>query len=83
MPSEERMPLLLSLKPLSASIENANGSLFALDVESTGDYSAICDRLFAWEQEGRLSCETCETRVPGSFDDNPGECVSSDSNAAG
>jgi hypothetical protein len=29
----------------------------------------VCDQLWAWEQEGLLEYETCEARVPGSFDE--------------
>lgn len=69
---EERPELLRELNRLHASFEGANRSYFAVDVDPEGDYGGVCERLAAWEEEGLLEYETCEARVPGSFDAAPG-----------
>ncbi len=58
----ERAERLSKLNEFRASHENADGVLFAIDVEPDGDYGAVCDALYAWEKEGILSYETCEAR---------------------
>jgi hypothetical protein len=58
----ERLEMLRSLHPLRAFHENCNGALYAVDVEPEGDYGAVCDQLWAWEQAGRLVYETGTTR---------------------
>ena len=70
-PEVKRVPLLQSLNEIGASFERATSTLFAIDVEDSGDYQAVCDRLFAFENEGLLAYETCEARLEGSFDDLP------------
>jgi hypothetical protein len=69
---EERIPLLMSLRPLGATIEGASQSYFAIDVEPDGDYVSVRAQLREWEEQGILSHETCEARVTGSFDAHPG-----------
>jgi hypothetical protein len=70
---EKRLPMLSSLRVWGGSVEGATKTLFAIDVEPTGDFDAICARLWDWEKEGLLEYETCEERAPGSFDDAPEE----------
>ncbi len=70
-PEHDRVPLLESLQDLGASLEGATKSLFAIDIEPDGNYSSVCDRLKAWEDDGLLAYETCEARIEGSFDDAP------------
>ncbi len=65
---EERAEKLSELNKFKAYHENANGTLFAIDVEPEGDYGAVCDILYKWENEGILSYETCETREGFGFD---------------
>jgi len=65
---EERGSRLKTLNNFSAFHENANGNLFAIDVEPEGDYSRVCDELFKWESRGILSSETSELRDGGGFD---------------
>ncbi|MCG7947293.1 MAG: DUF4265 domain-containing protein [Candidatus Thiodiazotropha taylori] len=67
---EERINRLKKLNKYKAYHENANGVLFAIDVEVGGDYEAVCDMLYEWESQKILSYETCETRIEGSFDAN-------------
>jgi hypothetical protein len=71
-PREQRGPLLEQLNAHKASFENANGTLYAIDVEPEGDYDAVREQLDDWQREGLLDYETCEARVPGSFDEGPG-----------
>jgi len=65
---EERVARLKTLEKFNAYLENANGTLFAIDVEPEGNYVGVCDELFQWESEGILSYETCESRDGGGFD---------------
>jgi len=65
---EERIARLKKLNEFSAYHENADGTLFSIDVEPDGDYGAVCDLLFEWENNGILSYETCEVKVEGRFD---------------
>jgi len=65
---EERTKRLKELNKFKAYHENANGMLFSIDVEPDGDYGAVCDLLYEWENKEILSYETCEARVEGRFD---------------
>jgi hypothetical protein len=64
---EERITKLKELNKYKAYHENSDGKLFAIDIEADGDYGAVCDILYAWENQGVLSYETCESRREGSF----------------
>ena len=66
--AEERSARLKELNKYKAYHENADGTLFAIDVEPDGDYGAVCDMLHKWENEGVLSYETCEAREGFGFD---------------
>ena len=44
--------------------ENADGTLYALDVQPEGDYDAVFDQLAQWEEEGKLQFETAVTEFP-------------------
>jgi hypothetical protein len=70
-PEDRRVELLKQLNEHQAYFEGATSSYFAIDVEPQGSYEKVCDQLTAWEDSGFLSFETCEARVPGSFDDKP------------
>ena len=65
---DERIALLQTLNTLGCTFECATESFFALDIEPTGDYLAVREKLDAWEAQNLLGYETCEARVPGSFD---------------
>src|SRR5262249_51228047 len=47
---QERLDMLNSLHRWRAFHEHCNGTLYAVDVEPDGDYGAVCDQLWAWEQ---------------------------------
>ncbi len=68
---EERLPRLRSLSPLHVSFERCSARYFVLDLEPEADIEGVRERLVMWEREGVANYETCEARVPGSFDDAP------------
>ena len=70
---EEMLSLLHSLKPLEVSFERGNSRYFALDLGPTADMQKVREALDNWEDQGWAHYETCEARVPGSFDEPPGE----------
>jgi hypothetical protein len=63
----DRLAMLESLNRWRGFYENGDGRMYAVDVEPDGDYAAVCDQLWEWEQAGRLVYETGATR------DEPGE----------
>jgi Domain of unknown function (DUF4265) len=69
LPAEERVPFLETLAGFGAGFENANGLLFAIDVEAGGDYDGVCGALAEREAAGVLQYETCEERQAGMFDE--------------
>jgi hypothetical protein len=70
---EEQDSILSALKYLDFSWERSDARYVALDVHPESNYQALCDKLWELEQNGTLVYETCEARVPGSFDDAPPE----------
>ncbi len=58
----ERLAMLESLKQWRGFYEKGSSTLYAVDVEPDGDYRAVCDQLWAWQQEGRLQYETGASR---------------------
>ena len=70
-PEAERVPFLTSLKRFGATFEGRDAHYFALDVPPTGDYEGLRDHLEELVARAFLSYETCEPRVPGSFDEVP------------
>ena len=71
VPKPHRALLLKGLDRHGVTWEGADHRLFSLDIPPEGNYKAVCDQLWQWEQEGLLEYETCEARVEGSFDDVP------------
>lgn len=67
----QRTLLLKGLDRFDVTWEGADGSLFSLDIPTESQYQPVCDEVWAWEQADLLEYETCEARVPGSFDDAP------------
>lgn len=64
-------PHIESIEALGAQAERANGTFVALNVPPDADLDALRDHLDQLEADGVLFYETCEERVPGSFDDRP------------
>jgi hypothetical protein len=72
-PAPERAKILARVNELGATYENANGRLYSLDIPPTENYQSVCDQLWSLEKSGALEYETCEARVPGSFDAAPND----------
>ena len=68
---EARLDYLRSLADLHVSFERATARYVALDLEPGADMDAVRARLDRAQAEGILEYETCEARVPGSFDGAP------------
>jgi hypothetical protein len=58
----ERLQMLRHLHQWRGFHENCDDRLYAIDVEPDGNYGAVCDQLWEWEQAGRLVYETGMTR---------------------
>ena len=69
VPQEQRMNILESLSELDVTFESATKKYFALDLEPEADMHAVRARLDQHLAAGILDYETCEEKVPGSFDD--------------
>jgi hypothetical protein len=73
----DQLGRLNSLADLQVSYERCNRRYFALDLEPEASLDLVRRRLDAWEAEGVLGYETCEARIPGSFDADPSDSDSS------
>ena len=71
IPAPQRPIQLKALDKFGVTWEGSNATLFALDIADSGNYQAVCDQLWEWENAGILGYETCEARVLGSFDAEP------------
>lgn len=67
----QQSPLLDSLEAMGTWVERANDSFVCVNLPPEADYDAVCTFLDGQETQGVLEYETCEERVPGSFDDAP------------
>jgi hypothetical protein len=65
---EERLQHPQSLNELHVSFERCSERYVALDLEPEANIDAVRDRLDQFQGDGVLDYETCEARVPGSFD---------------
>jgi hypothetical protein len=54
----DQAEMLKSLNRWRGFYEHYQGNLYAVDVEPDGDYQTVCDVLWGWEQEGKLTYET-------------------------
>jgi Domain of unknown function (DUF4265) len=59
--ARQRKQMLRALRKWQASHERAWATFYAADVEPDGDYQAVCDQLWVWEQQGKLEYETGTT----------------------
>jgi len=64
-------PYLAELRALGAELERANARFVAINVPPGVSVDELRDALDAMEEAGTLAYETCEARVPGSFDAAP------------
>ena len=70
---EQQASHIEAIQALGAEVERANATFVALNVPPEVDLDALRDHLDALESADVLFYETCEERVPGSFDDRPDE----------
>lgn len=68
---QDRLKHLGSLRDLHVTFEGKDWRYFALDLEPQANMNAVRDRLDVWHSSDIAAYETCEARVPGSFDDSP------------
>ncbi len=68
---EEQIVLLEGICVIGASYERADETFVAIDINQRGKYVDVYDHLQSLEDSGKLSFETCEMRIMGSFDDMP------------
>jgi len=68
--SDEQQVYLNELKTHGASFEHATDVLVAVDAPAEANFEAIVAALDRGEAKRELDFETCEERVPGSFDDD-------------
>lgn len=67
--SRERQDALIeSFKIFGTICEREDAKFIALDVAPDGKFSELCERLMALLNDNILEYETCESRLPGSFD---------------
>jgi hypothetical protein len=69
----EQAPYLEYIRTAGASIERVNKSYLAIDVPPSAGWEELRAYLDRLEGQQVLEYETCEERVPGSFDDAPPE----------
>jgi hypothetical protein len=80
---ERRITHVSALHELHVTFERCSARYFALDLEPEADMEAVRARLDALVADGVLEYETCEARVPGSFDAEPSdEATGNDSPAS-
>jgi hypothetical protein len=58
---------------MGTELERANGQFVCVNVPATVSYASVRDYLGQQEAASLLEYETCEERVPGSFDDRSDE----------
>lgn len=68
---DAQKPIIEKIKGMDAWIERAQATVIGINVNASGDYAAICAYLEELKNLGGVEFETCEERVPGSFDDLP------------
>lgn len=68
---EAQEPIIAALQALGGELERANGQFLAIDIPPGVSIDALRDALDEQVDAGALEYETCEARVPGSFDAAP------------
>ena len=62
-PAEAKSAILEGLKQWKASYENANGQLYAVDVDPNGNFDGLCGFLDKYEREGEFTYRTIVTPI--------------------
>lgn len=70
---EQQEPHLKALETLGNWVERANEQFVCLNIPPEVNYESVCNYLAEQEAIGSLEYETCEERIPGSFDDRQDE----------
>jgi len=70
-PAEETARVLAELKKWKASYENADGQLYAVDVEPDGDFDGLCEYLDGFLSDDRLDYRTIVSQ--GGSDAHPSD----------
>lgn len=68
---EEQQPVVSFLESMEAELERATAQFVCINVPPNLDPQTVRAYLVRQESKGVLEYETCEERVPGSFDDRP------------
>ena len=68
---EPRFQQLMQSLPREVGYEHAKPGYFAVDIRPGTDIWSVCAQLDRWVEQELAGYETCEPRVPGSFDDAP------------
>lgn len=68
---ERQTPYLETIESMGAWIERADSDFICINVPPAASYEKVRDYLAQEEANGSLEYETCEERLPGSFDDTP------------
>ena len=71
IPEDECVNQLESLNSLHVTYERSTARYVALDLAPSSEMTKVRTRLDEWQAAGIAEYETCEARVPGSFDDVP------------
>ncbi len=71
IPREQSGDHLDQLRELGVTYERSSARYVALDLEPGADLAKVRAVLDRWSAEGLAEYETCEARLPGSFDDAP------------
>jgi len=65
---EKQLSIFTELKKLKVGYERVNDRYVALDIEPSGDYEVVCNKISELEQNEILEFETCEARNSDDFD---------------
>lgn len=68
---DEQAPALAQLEAAGAEPERADAQFVCLNIPPAVNIEAVRAMLDEHQRHGTLDYETCEERVPGSFDDKP------------
>lgn len=69
---DDQAPVLAQLEAAGGEPERADAQFVCLNIPPAVNIEAVRAMLDEYQRHGTLDYETCEERVPGSFDDKPG-----------
>jgi hypothetical protein len=71
MPEDRQDKYIRATEAIGALVERATPTFICIDIPPEASYAQVREYLEQLEAAGALSYETCEERIPGSFDDAP------------